>query len=67
MKSNKAAQLTSLKDTMWENTEDVIAMAYYTDPAVPPWLPDGNLTEFDIVKFISGIILETKLLTFFIP
>lgn len=52
---------------MWENTEDVIAMAYYTDPAVPPWLPDGNLTEFDIVKFISGIILETKLLTFFIP
>lgn len=42
-------------------------MAYYIDLAVPPWLPDGYLTELDIVKLISGIILETKLLTFLIP
>lgn len=39
-------------------------MAYYTDLVIPPCLPEGYLTEFDIMKFVSGIILETKLLFF---
>lgn len=48
-----------------ENTEAIIAMACYTDLAIPPCLPDGYLTEFDIMKFVSEIILETKLLFFY--
>ena len=41
-------------------------MDCYTDLAIPTWLPDGYLTESDIIKFASGIILDTKLL-FFTP
>lgn len=63
--SNEAPQLTSLQDTIWENTSAVTAVAYYTDLAVSPLLPDGYYTEF-YIGFVSGIALETKLLTCFI-
>lgn len=49
---------------IWENIEALIIVAYYIDLAVPPWLPNGHVTESDIVKLINGIILETKLLIF---
>lgn len=52
---------------MWENIEAIVVVAHYIDLVVPPWLPNGYLTEFDIVKLVSGIISETKLLTFLIP
>lgn len=47
--------------------EAIVVEAYYIDLAIPPWLPNGYLTELDIVKLVSGILLETKLLTIFIP
>lgn len=43
----KARKLPGLPHwgTTWENIADIMAMAWYTDLAVPPWLPDGYLTD----------------------
>lgn len=54
-----------MNDTTQENIEAIIAMACYIDLAIPPCFSDGYLTEFDIMKFVSEIILETKLLSFY--
>lgn len=40
----RAAQLTSW-DITWEKIADIIAMAWYTDLTLSPWLPDGYLTD----------------------